>query len=62
MKSYMPQVISMTPRLKTSDARSPMLTYVHDGPKRATSMAEIDPIDFMIERQQSVISNEMEGI
>jgi|LakMenEpi03Aug12_release.lakeMendotaPanAssembly.Ray.scaffolds.fasta_scaffold144968_1 hypothetical protein len=39
----------MTPRLKTSGMRSPIMLTHYETPKRATSLVEIDPLDFMNE-------------
>ena len=52
------QIVSMTPRLKQSEVRSPiLLAHQRSRPKRAASLKDIDPDDFVIEHK-SMLSNE----
>lgn len=51
-------LISQTPRPKQSEIRSPLLQYHFNAPKRATSLIDLDPQDYLIE-QHSVLSNEI---
>lgn len=53
-----PHIVSMTPRLKQSEMRSPiMVAAQRSRVKRAASLKDIDPDDFVIEHK-SMLSNE----